>query len=476
MIVDRTPKQSIILPAGNLLRPIGLLLALAAAFAGAWITRSAPLDPPWARGLLRLDGLAVCFSALAIALAMAQPRRAAYASPADLRHPVRTCFLLCGAFFTTHLAVLSVGLLGAALLNGPLRRWERWAAALAAASGLTLIAVRAGTWRYPTPNAGLGLNSLSFGLILLAVLLAAGAPALLSARRAAPAPLLALGMVYTLYRLFSFGPWNLGWMLAALLIGAALALAAAWQIALSADQPLLDRLTTLHIGLAVIGGGLASGAGLAAGVSALLALAIQQAALYDQPATGRRLWLVSGAVPLTVPFMAGWIGIAGAMAGGITALAIAIWAALLLTAAGIARLAEGSEALHPEPVETDQQQTTNDDERSSLAPDPASPALRLWLVRRWIAPFLSLALGIATPAVFTVMIQPMTAQLQGGLTPFGEVTVWPWAGLLALNAARQPVATLPSLALAGLMVILAALAWLCIQFIALRRGGKPDET
>lgn len=68
----------------------------------------------------------------------------------------------------------------------------------------------------------------------------------------------------------------------------------------------------------------------------------------------------------------------------------------------------------------------------------------------------------------------MVAQLQGGLTPFGEVTLWPWAGLLALNAARQPVATLPSLALAGLMVILAALAWLATQLRFVRRRNETD--
>jgi len=61
------------------------------------------------------------------------------------------------------------------------------------------------------------------------------------------------------------------------------------------------------------------------------------------------------------------------------------------------------------------------------------------------------------------------AQLQAGLTPFGAIELWSWAGLIALDAARQPVATMPSLALAALMVILSALCWVALRLGALKR-------
>jgi hypothetical protein len=55
----------------------------------------------------------------------------------------------------------------------------------------------------------------------------------------------------------------------------------------------------------------------------------------------------------------------------------------------------------------------------------------------------------------------------------GEIALWPWAGLIALDAARQPVASLPTLAMAGIMVILAALAWIGVRLLARRnrQGG-----
>ncbi len=479
--------------------PILLGLLLSTALFGAWMVRAAPLEPSWARGLLRLDGLTACFSVLTLAIALAAPQPSAFSPQPSAFSPQPSFFvpiILCAAYLTTQLAVLGAGLLLAALLLG-LRRWESWLAALLAAGGLILIALRAGTWRYAVPDAGLGLNSLSFGLILCAVLLAGGVPSLVYGRTPRPFLLLATGLVYTFYRLFSLGPWNLGWMLAALLLGAAVALGAGWRAALHADAGLAGWLAIFQFGMAIVGGGLASGAGLALGACALLALALQQAALGQgswfrvqdsaapaarAPLPARSLWLVSGAVPLTVPFVAGWLGVAGAMAGGITVLAVVLWASLLLAAAGVARVAEaGREDQGPPGHADDGRWTTDDDQRpvisdqrlSSMLPRPSAIGYRLSAIS--IAAVLSLVLGITTPALFALLVQPMVDQLQGGLTPFGEVTLWPWAGLLALNAARQPVATLPSLALAVLMLILTALAWLVTQFVALRRRQGPGE-
>jgi hypothetical protein len=462
---------------------IAFWLMLGVALWLAWTVRAAPLEPAWARGLFRVDGLATCWLILtlaftlgttlarrpALAMSLLRPMgstdaarcvRTMHTPPVSRLLPSASCLLLCAGYLTTHLALLAAVVFAAALVLAA-RRWEAWVSALLVATGLILIALRAGTWRYPAPDAGLGLNSLSFGLILCAVLLAAGAPGLLRRNTTPPLTLLAVGMLYTLYRLFSLGPWNLGWLLAALLLGAALALGAAWAAAFGPAAHMPARLATLYLALGVVGGGLASGAGLALGAFALLTLVLQQALFPLTAATPRRaLWLVSGAIPLTVPFVAGWLAVAAAMAGGITALAVVVWASVLLAAAAVARIAE----MRQEEAET------TDDGRWSVVGGRWSMVGGRWSV----VGGLSLILGVTSPAVFALLIQPMVAQLQGGLTPFGEVTLWPWAGLLALNAARQPVATLPSLALAGLMVILAALAWLATQLRFVRRRNEAD--
>ena len=83
-----------------------------------------------------------------------------------------------------------------------------------------------------------------------------------------------------------------------------------------------------------------------------------------------------------------------------------------------------------------------------------------------VTEFLEAIQRIASGA--TVLDPEVVAQLQGGLTPFGEIELWPWAGLIAFDAARQPVATLPSLALVGLMLILSALCWVALRLAARR--------
>jgi hypothetical protein len=74
--------------------------------------------------------------------------------------------------------------------------------------------------------------------------------------------------------------------------------------------------------------------------------------------------------------------------------------------------------------------------------------------------------------VLPILLQPMIAQLQGGLTPFGEVIIWPWAGFLALNAARQPVATQPTIIIAALMLILATLVWVISELLQIYRARR----
>lgn len=432
-----------------------LALLLAAAAALAWLARDLPLEPGWARGLLRADGLTALLGACTALIGLAEvaggrsPARAAAAAT-----------LLCVGYLSAHLAGLGVALLGAAILLGG-RRAVPIGASLAVAVGLALIALQAGTWRYPVPTAGLGLNSLSFALILLGTLAAAGAAALPSTQPGAPPPpawpLLAAGCLYALLRLFSLGPWNLGWLYAAMLLGGAMALWAAVRAIASHPREWLGR---YYLALGVAGAGLASGAGVALAAFALIALAALRLALSEEPplapsadgeppsaeSAGRGLlWLLSGALPFTAPFTAAWAAVAGALAGELSLLAVALWAAALLAALALARAAVGPAGSDP--------------------PVAGTPWLRL-------AAGLSLAAGVGAPALVWLLVEPAVAQLQAGLTPFGELALWPWAGLLALDASRQPVATLPSLALAALMLVLGALAWVVSRLLGSWRDQR----
>jgi hypothetical protein len=434
-----------------------LTLALIASIALAWLAQDAPVEPGWARGLLRADGLSALVGVCTVALALADAGAG--------RRPARLTIaagLLVAGYLTTHLAVLGVALLAAALTLG-WRRPAGVAAALAVAAGLALIALRAGVWRYPAPVAGLGLNSLSFALMLGGALLACGAPALPLARpgaQPAPAePLLAAGCLYAILRLFALGPWNLGWLYATMLLAAGAALWAAGRAASGPPGHAAAWLTRFYLALGLAGAGMASGAGVALAAFALLALAAlrlglapptDEARAIALPASDRRpgsrrraLWLLAGALPFSAPFTAAWAGVAGALAGGLSLLAAALWAAALLATLPVARAAE-----------------------AGAGDDVIQPA-EGW--RLWAAAGLSLGLGVGAPALAWLLVEPAVGQLQAGLTPFGELALWPWAGLIAMNSARQPVATLPSLALAALMLVLGALAWAVVRLI-----GRTD--
>ena len=88
---------------------------------------------------------------------------------------------------------------------------------------------------------------------------------------------------------------------------------------------------------------------------------------------------------------------------------------------------------------------------------------------------ISLVLGAAAPAAMTWLIQPVVDQLQGGLAPYGSVNIWPWIGLASSDAANTPVATLPSLAIALLMLVLGALVYVIVR-LAAPRGDEEDDS
>jgi hypothetical protein len=415
-------------------------MGMLAALAGAWLLHDAPFAPGAARGLLRADGLSALFALLAASQLLAE-QAAGRGGPPGRR--LLVAGLLAAAYLSGDLAAMA-GLLAAA---AAVRAWgRRPAAALPAALpaacgalGVLSLGLRAGEWRYAAAEMGAGLNSGAFALLLLAALLAAGGLAVVSGEGEGPArqldQLAGAAALYPLLRLYSLGPWNPGWAAACTLLGGGLALWAAGRAAWAEPAAAEPWLARYSLGLALAGAGLGTGAGLALTGYALLCLPLLSLAMGGRP--GRPLWALCAATPLSTPFLAAWAGVAAATAAGAPLLAVGLWAAGLLAAVPLARLA--------------------------MAGPPAG-SLRLRT-----AAGLSMLLGVGAPAALWLLIDPLVAQLQGGLSPLGEIVVWPWAGLLALNAARQPVASLPTLALAALMLIMAALAWIGARLLA-RRG------
>lgn len=393
----------------------------------------APVEPGRLAGLVRADALSALVVIVAaghglvgLALGARAPWRLAVAAG-----------LVGAATLAGHLGIAGALLVGAAAASGRQEGGRSpWLAAACVALGLALAGLLGGEWRYGAPAAGRGLNSFTLLLVLAGALLAAGATGLARGRAPAADPFVALGALYALLRLFSLGPWNLGWLFAALLVGVALALWAAWTAAAAPAGEAAPWLGLYLAGLAITGAGLASGAGVTlAGYALLLGPLLRLGLAGAAPA--RPLWLLSPALPLSAPFVAAWMGVAAAVAGGVTAVAAAIWAAALLAALPAAKL--------------------------GAAPPEGRPPARVLA-----AAALSAGLGLGAPLVVEALLAPVAAQLRGGLTPFGEIELWPWAGLIALDAARQPVATLPSLALMCLMVILSALCWVVLRLAARR--------
>ena len=83
----------------------------------------------------------------------------------------------------------------------------------------------------------------------------------------------------------------------------------------------------------------------------------------------------------------------------------------------------------------------------------------------------SVVLGVGAPPIARLLILPVVAQLQGGLTPFGELNVWPWVGVAASDSAHTQVTTLPSIAIALLMLVLSALVYVVVR---LREFGRAE--
>jgi hypothetical protein len=342
----------------------------------------------------------------------------------------------------------------AALLDMPRRIVATAPWPLAAACvllGYGALAFR-GALFYTDPTSGAALDSFVFWFVLLAAVI----PLIpFRTRDTRPPPeqtpspwfgaqALAVGWFYALIRLYNLGPWNLGWSFATLLLAGALAGWCAVSALVEPDRgPRIARLIASYLGIALAGIGLGTSAGIAAACFGLLALLVlgvsvsgdspaHQHGDSSNPAPGASAlaWLLAGVFPFTAPFVAIWMLIGASVAAGVPMLAGVAWLVALLngltiTLWGMAR--------------------------------PVQRRIALALAT------LSLALGIGAPLIVRGPIQPVVAQLQGGLTPYGDIGIWPWVGLAANDAAHIQVTTLPSIAIALLMLVLAALVYLVVR-------------
>lgn len=326
-----------------------------------------------------------------------------------------------------------------------------------------------GAWLYSDRMAGASLNGFTFGFVLLAATIPASSllrteyletmvPAsdatagrsISDGLSTAARDVLRVAWLYPLVRLYSLGPWNSGWSFATLLLGGAAALWSAQALFADRDaRKCLDRGLLIYLGFALAGFGLSSSAGIVAGCYAVLSYVVlsvgghvetirhegsafgsgseqdsAQPTLEYEVAQAVR-WMLSGVVPFTAPFIAAWMLISAAAAGGIALLSGVVWLALLLKAVS-----------------------------TGLVPEPRPSR------RRRIAAGISLVLGVLSPIIVRMLILPVVQQLQGGLTPYGDINVWPWVGIATDDAAHTRVATLPSIAVVGLMIVLSALVYL----------------
>lgn len=327
---------------------------------------------------------------------------------------------------------------------------------LALATGYGLLIWR-GILRLDALQAGAALDSLVFWCVLLAATLPL-LPRFAAGRDTSPAAwLFAFAWLYPLARLYTLGPWNEGWSFATLTLGGGALLwisLSALTAASATERRVAGRQRFLAAALAGIG--LSSGAGIAAGCYAILTfllLAALDGGSMEEPETTSQsvapsvlpaalpAWLLSGAIPLSAPFIAVWMLIGAGAAGGVSLLAATAWFAALLGAATVA-----------------------------ITPTTHAPRAA------WISAAASLALGVAAPLVTRLFIQPVIEQLQGGLSVYGDINIWPWVGLAASNSARTGITALPTIGVAGLMLVLSAMVYLLARWFRPTVTDSPGVT
>jgi hypothetical protein len=423
---------------------IALCAALVAALGLLWMVRRIPIALPF----VYADALAAFVIVVICAgLALAYATRPDSSQTVGLRVlglaglAAATC-LSAAPLLTAILLFATLALAVAPHIRRPAMAMPLLLAGMAAIVAGLALTLR-GAVLYDALTAGAALDSLVFWCTLLVAVVPALPLAVPDAHADDPyAGVLRVLCLYPLARLFSLGPWNEGWSLAAMLLGGG---AVCWA-ALAA----LTRLThpariiaaqRFFLGLALGALGLASSAGVAACCYALLCYALLCAKPLYGVRPGWARWALAGALPFSAPFMASWLAIGAAAATGATALAGVLWLASLLR--GVALLLE---------------QPTEDDSSNAA------------LIGGGLV-----AVGVLAPPIVAYLIQPIVDQLQGGLTPYGNLSITPWVGLALLNSGSQAITTAPTLAAAGLMLVLVALVFLLARLLT-HHDPVPTES
>lgn len=418
-------------PPGPLSRWLALSLAALpslAALALLWQTRRATLALP---PLLLLDAPAA-FMLLAASLAIAAESLGDLAAqrPGVIWWPYLRWSLAAVACLALQPALVPLALLLAvgerassyAAARGAPRSRLLSAAPVAGSSGtiaLDLVAIAC-----LAAGAALAQRGAALGTPLIIAWLLAACRPLVRPRSTIPAALWLMPLLLS----YRAGPWNIGWGYAALLLGVGAALLAAIHCFASRPDDGDADAAPIYAGLALAGIGLGSGAGIIAACFALLVSAIIVAPRRSAPTAGWMRHALTPAFPLAAPFIACWMVVGAAAAGGAAAAAGVIWLAALLLAL-----------------------------RGAIGGPP--------MASRGSA-VASLVIGIAAPPIVRYLLQPVAEQLQGGLTLFGDLAVWPWVGLAAATSARVEVAVLPTLLVAGMMLVLLALVALAGRPVA----------
>lgn len=393
---------------------------------GAW-----PL--PW-----RLDALTLCF-------VIALPLGVAFL-PLGWRDTLRAlaALALLIAVAGEHLLILPLALIG---LSGLLWSWRWLLASGLLTLGLGLVWLSGGT-TWSAPETATSATSLAFLLLLLGCSIGLNSfpIALLHAKDGRPSDLLRQALqplwLLPLIRTIEWGPWNSGWTVAALLIGGVTTLWSGSTALWTSDRSQrIEWILSAWLGMALACVGLLTTVGIAAALWQMLAYTLGLGLLLRSERGG---WW-AGPVPPTVSFVAAWLAQGATAASGAFLLSGVFWLATLFSGIAILRL----------------RSETQISSRISIA-----SAIGIGL---------ALLLGVLAPLPLRWLMLPAIEPLQGGLTPFGLLDIWPWVGIAALDAGHRRVAVLPSIAVFVLALVVAALIWLFARIFGWVRLAADDE-
>jgi hypothetical protein len=367
-------------------------LTAGGALLGVQLVRGAPLAwSPW----LYVDAVALGWVALVAGALALRP---------TVRHPGGAALALALAAACVPLVLLPpLALFGCIARGAPRRERATW---LALAASTALIIWQGGWFSDGSAPPG-AVSPVAFaGLVAAATAPLLAAPS----RRAAAddaAPLVTVMWLVPLVRSWAYGPWDAAWSLLPLAIGAA-----GWwaSAALAGRRPAYASERAYLHSCVLAGLGLASGAGMAAALLALLAaLAIDSSPAHGWRATMRLVLLLASA----------WAMSGALVAGGAALVLPLVWLAL--------------GAMHL-------------NRRDAVAPRHDWRAVPLTL------------LGVM--GIMLSLLPATIEHLQAGLTVFGDLATRPWIGFALLDAARREVIAAPllfMLALGAVMVAISAL-------------------